>query len=274
MVGAVQQRRRETVRVAAVGDLADELVDQVAAVSEDQDATGARGLDEADGCDRLAGAGGVLEPEAAVGPGVLRGLLDDVLVLLALPVLGLLLLGGLFLVLEGLALAVGCRSVSGLRLGGGRGRGAAVAVPCRGAAVEPLLDVGDQRGERARERIDLMSRELGAVREVGLLLGEQPLEAEHEREVAPPLDRGRLATVVDLDQGRVEGPAAGRPRGQVLRGLALEQERLPRELAGAFDVGAARRLRRFGGRLGRLSHLRLFDLPLLANRKDGEAHLA
>ena len=81
MVGAVEQRRREAVGVAAVGDLADELVDQVAAVGEDQDAAGARGLDEADGGDGLAGAGGVLEPEAAVGAGVLGRLLDDVLVL-------------------------------------------------------------------------------------------------------------------------------------------------------------------------------------------------
>ena len=72
MVGAVEQRRRESVGVAAVGDLADELVDQVAAVGEDQDAAGARGLDEADGGDRLAGAGGVLEPEAPVGARILR----------------------------------------------------------------------------------------------------------------------------------------------------------------------------------------------------------
>ena len=84
MVGVAEQRRREPVAVAAVGDLADELVDEVAAVGEDQDAAGARGLDEADGGDRLAGAGRVLEPEAAAGAGVLGGLLDDVLVLLGL----------------------------------------------------------------------------------------------------------------------------------------------------------------------------------------------
>ena len=40
-------------------------------MGEDQDAAGARGLDEAERGDGLAGAGGVLEPEAAGGAGVL-----------------------------------------------------------------------------------------------------------------------------------------------------------------------------------------------------------
>ena len=80
VVGAVEQRRREALLVAAVGDLADELVDEVAAVGEDQDAAGARGVDEADRGDRLAGAGRVLEPEAPVGARVLGRLGDDVLV--------------------------------------------------------------------------------------------------------------------------------------------------------------------------------------------------
>ena len=59
-----EQRRRDALRVAAVAQLAVELVDEVAAVGEDQDAAGARRLDEAERGDRLAGAGGVLEPEA------------------------------------------------------------------------------------------------------------------------------------------------------------------------------------------------------------------
>ena len=117
MVGAVEQGRREPVGVAAVGDLADELVDQVAAVGEDQDAARPRGLDEADRGDGLAGAGGVLEPEAAVGARVLGRLLDDVLVLLAPPVLGLLVLGCLvFLLFEGRVPAVGLGAVLRLRL--------------------------------------------------------------------------------------------------------------------------------------------------------------
>ena len=41
-------------------------------MGEDQDAAGARSLDEAERGDRLAGAGGVLEPEAPRGPGILE----------------------------------------------------------------------------------------------------------------------------------------------------------------------------------------------------------
>ena len=110
VVLALQQRRREAVGVAAVGDLADELVDEVAAVGEDQDAAGPRGLDEADGGDRLAGAGRVLEPEAAAGVGIVGGLGDDVLLLvvdrLLVPVLRLLVLGERVLVLGAVAVAV------------------------------------------------------------------------------------------------------------------------------------------------------------------------
>ena len=78
--GAVEQRRRLAVAVAAVVQLAEELVDEVAAVGEDQDAAGARGLDEAHRGDGLAGAGRVLEPEALVGVGVVGRALVDVLV--------------------------------------------------------------------------------------------------------------------------------------------------------------------------------------------------
>ena len=74
-----QERRRGAVGVAAVAQLAVELVDEVAAVGEDQDAAGARGLDEAHRGDGLAGAGRVLEPEALVGVGVVDAL-GDVLV--------------------------------------------------------------------------------------------------------------------------------------------------------------------------------------------------
>ena len=57
-----------------------ELVDEVAAVGEDQDAAGARGVDEAHRGDRLAGARRVLEPEALVGVGVVGRAFGDVLV--------------------------------------------------------------------------------------------------------------------------------------------------------------------------------------------------
>ena len=59
------------VAVAVVGQLAPELVDEQAAVREDQDAFGARGLDEAGGGDRLAGSRRMPEAVAAHGAGVL-----------------------------------------------------------------------------------------------------------------------------------------------------------------------------------------------------------
>ncbi len=77
MIGAVEQRRAQALLVAARGDLADELIDEVAAVGQDQDSARSRGVDEADGSNRLAGAGRVLEPKAAVGARILGRLDDD-----------------------------------------------------------------------------------------------------------------------------------------------------------------------------------------------------
>ena len=79
-----QQRRRDPLAVAAVAQLAEELVDEVAPVGEDQHAAGARRLDEAERGDGLAGAGRVLEPEALGGVGVL-GLLAELLLVLRGP---------------------------------------------------------------------------------------------------------------------------------------------------------------------------------------------
>ena len=82
-VGAVlaaHERRRDALGVAAVAQLAEELVDEVAAVGEDQRAAGARALDEAERGDGLAGAGRVLEPEALGGVRVLGRLGELLLV--------------------------------------------------------------------------------------------------------------------------------------------------------------------------------------------------
>ena len=256
MVGAVQQRRREPLAVAAVGDLADELVDQVAAVGEDEDAAGARGLDEAHRGDRLAGAGGVLEPEASVGARVLGHLVGDVLVLLGLvPVLRLL------VGLERVVVLVD-RAVERLGPAVGGRRGGRGAVPGRLAAVRAgavrlavlLLELGDQRREGARERVDLVLVQLGAVGQVRDLLVQQPLEPEHQRVGATPFDRGRLLAFVDLHQRGVERPAAGVAGDQVLGLLALEQEGFARELMRALDIGGSGRLRRFRGHFGGFSH--------------------
>src|SRR6202012_5861889 len=97
VVAVAHQRRPQALLVAAVGDLADELVDQVAAVGADQDTAGPRRLDEADRGDGLARPGRVLEPEAPRRARVLGGLLDDLVFALGgggfAPVLRLLVLG-------------------------------------------------------------------------------------------------------------------------------------------------------------------------------------
>ena len=85
-VAAVQQWRAQPFLVAAIRDLADELVNQVAAVGEDQNSARAGRIDEADRSDRLAGAGRMFEPEAAIGTRVVTGgyLSVDILVFIAL----------------------------------------------------------------------------------------------------------------------------------------------------------------------------------------------
>ena len=75
-----EQRARNAIGVTARADLVVELVDEVAAVGQNQDAAGPRGINEAHRGDRLAGAGGVLEPEALVGIRVIERLGVDVLV--------------------------------------------------------------------------------------------------------------------------------------------------------------------------------------------------
>ena len=297
-VGAVlvaEQRRRDALAVAAVAQLAEELVDEVAAVGEDQHAAGARGLDEAERGDGLAGAGRVLEPEALGGVGVL-GLLGELLlvlgdlgVLVLVPVgerrLGLgavelgLELGGDVLVVVVVLLVVlvgGAREdlvvlvvlverrlvlvvlVVVVELGSARASlvvlvGAAPprrrGSPRRRARRRPPLAcavaadaqrLGEQRGQRARERVDLVGGERRAVGELGLLLGEHPLEAQQQRVLAPPGGRGVRAALGQLGERRVERAAARRARrerdGALLAGV---DERLARELLRARDVGIA-----------------------------------
>ncbi len=243
VVLALQQRRREPVGVAAVGDLADELVDEVAAVGEDQDAAGPRGLDEADRGDGLAGAGRVLEPEAATGVGIIGDFGDEVVVLLLVglvPVLWLLVLGERVVLVAAGAVA------------GGVG---ALAVRPVAVAVRPrLLDLGDDGGEGAGERVDLVFGELGAVAEQRPLLGEDPLEAEQQRVILAPLRRRLLEALVEFDEGGVEGEPPGGAGQQLLERLAIEQDRLTRELLYAFEIGARWRVGRVGGKCGGFCH--------------------
>ena len=75
-----EQRARNAIGIAARTDLLVELVDEVAAVGKNKNSAGPRGINEAHRGDRLAGAGGVLEPEALVSIRVIERLGVDVLV--------------------------------------------------------------------------------------------------------------------------------------------------------------------------------------------------
>src|SRR4029077_8120159 len=55
-----------------------------------------------------------------------------------------------------------------------------------GAVAVGPQRLGEQRGQRPRERVHLVRGERRAVGELGLLVGEDPLEAEQQRVVAPP----------------------------------------------------------------------------------------
>ena len=108
-----------------------------------------------------------------------------------------------------------------------------------GDAVDAAdLLLGHQLGQGAGERVDLVRVELRPVAQRRRFVGEQPLQAEQQREVAPPLDRGVLGAGVELGQGGVEGAAARGPRRQRLGPLAVEQEGLAGKLGRALDIGA------------------------------------
>ena len=224
-----QERAGRAVRVPAIAQLAHELVDEVAAVGEDQDAAGAGRVDEAHGGHGLAGAGRVLEPEALGRVGILGSLLELVLVERHLGGVGRLL--GLRLVLLVVVLVAELR-LDGLeividgehRLGGG----------LRGAFHERL---GEQRGERARQRVDLVRVQQRAVGEARLLLRQEPFEPEQERPGARPL-RGRVReAVVELAQGGVERAAAVGAGCEDLCGvLPGQHEPFARKLLRALDL--------------------------------------
>jgi hypothetical protein len=252
-VGAVlvaEQGRRDALGVATVAQLAVELVHQVAPVGEDEDAPCARRLDKAHGGHRLARAGRVLEPEAPGRVGVL-GLLGELGVLVEV---GLLfrpvdrLLVGVDLLVDLLLAGDGRRGQ--LRRRDGRGDGA-VAVP---VAVRPL-HLGGERDQRARQGVDLVGGQLGSVGQVGLVLREQALEPQQQRELAPPLHRRVVGAGVELGQRRVERAPAGAPRRQgLLGGLPLEHEGLTGKVLCPLDVGGNWKRRGLSGRCDGFSH--------------------
>ena len=280
-------------------------------MGEDQHAAGLRGLDEAERRDRLAGAGGVLEPEALGGVGIL-GLLGERLLLVARPrpsraapprtsascsaprllapprraararpprrprrprprrarragrgrvvvVVVVVVLVVLVVVVvlarpRRSAVAIGARRArrgeSVRRRDARRGRGSSAEASSSGeaeAAARPLpfaeraLRLGQQRRERARQRVDLVGGEHGAVRQLRLVLGEHALEARAAaRTRAARRSRGAWPSSLQLGERLVERAPARRARGERDRGiLAVVQEALAHELLRASDVGGA-----------------------------------
>ena len=230
LLAVLEQRRADALLVAAVVQLAVELVDEVAAVGEDQDAAGARGLDEAHArrpsCRRRSRArtrSGARRP----GPRAARASCSassSSSSASASQSTRLLVLGDLLVALE-------------LLLAGGQllERGLPLPLPF---APLPLavLGLGEQRDQRARQRVDLVGVERGAVGQVRLVLGEQALEPEHQRVLAAPLDRGLVAAGRRSRRARRRARAGARCPGPARVGvLALVHERLARELLGALE---------------------------------------
>ncbi len=204
-------RGAQAVAVALCREVARELVDQQAAVGENEDAHRPRGLDEARGGDRLAGGRRVAEAVAAHGARVVRdGELLDLVAVLGVRV-GLRILLELLLVLVGPLLEQ--LAVPGV----------AVRVP----VLRLLLVAGDQLGEHARERVDLVAPELRAGGEAGGLVREDSLQAEHERVLDLPLDGRRAPAGLHLGERGVERTPARAAFGERLRRVfARVEERL------------------------------------------------
>ena len=152
----------------------------------------------------LPAPGGVLEPEAPGGVGVVGLLLELSLLALVLPVLRLDVLGlvlvevdvDVFVVVSPPAPASAARmppSASARR----RCRARARSASARGPVAVPVgapLGLGEQGGQGARQRVDLVGGEHRAVDEVGLLLGEQPLEASSSEKLRRHSIDGCLAS--------------------------------------------------------------------------------
>jgi hypothetical protein len=121
-----------------------------------------------------------------------------------------------------------------------------------------VLELGDDRGERARKRVDLVFVERRAVQQFRSVLGQHPLEAQHQRVALAPLEAGRLGAGLELGQGIVDREPAGHPGGEIVDRLALEQDRLVCELPHPFEVRFAERVRHARGNVSRISHEKRF----------------
>ena len=278
-VPVVEDRLPQPVAVAVRLQVALELLDQQPAVREDQDAGDLRGVDEARRGHRLAGRRGVLEPVPADGARVvdrlsvqpalarvvgrrrLRVVVLGLLVLVVALVLVLVVAVRLVVVLELVVERQRQRRGVGRRLlrvvGERRRRIVVVAVAVlvrrgRRVVLPVALCIAEQRAEHAGQGVDLVGAQLEAVGEVRTLLGQDPLEAEHEREPAPPLGRRRGAARLDLDQRLVVGGAErGTGCKRYGRVVAGGDEAVAGPALDALELGRrnARILRRLGGDL-------------------------
>ena len=165
---ALQHGVGEAVAVALRGQVARELRDEEPTVREDEDAEPAGGLDEPCGGDRLAGSGRVPEAVAtdrarvgAVDLGLGRRLLDE-------------------------ARRRSRRPPPRRARPRRRRRSRSVAVLVRRA-----LGRGDELREHSGERVHLVAAKLGAGRGARWILGQHPLEAEHEPVAHLPAGRRR-----------------------------------------------------------------------------------
>ena len=106
-------------------------------------------------------------------------------------------------------------------------------------AVAVALLLGEQRGQRPGEGVDLVGGEDGALGEMRLVFGQQPLEPEQQREVSAPLDRRLLVAGLDLYERGVERATARRARSKgFIEGLALVDELLTCEQLRSRDGGS------------------------------------
>ena len=196
----------EAVGVALGREIARELGDEQAAVREDQDAEAPRRLDEAGRRDRLARRRGMAEAIAACRARVVA--LELGLELLLLHEAGVEVVLGVLVELD-----LGDDAV-------------ATAVP-----VPVLLGValrgGDELGEHPGQRIHLVAAELGSGRGSRQVLGQDPLEPEHEPVANLPAGRGLGQAGLHLLERVVErGPAGGAGRERNGGILVRGQERL------------------------------------------------
>src|SRR5262249_14954155 len=150
-----------------------------------------------------SGRGRMPEPEAAHRTGILLGPRDDGLLAVLDELLVLVLL---VLELLGERVPVAASVEGGLRL---------------------LLVHGDELGEHARERVDLVPAQRRPGGEVRLGIGQDALQTEQQAVAHLPGRRRRLPTGRDLREGVVESAASGASRRERLGGvLALAEERL------------------------------------------------